>query len=270
MYQIGTVIPGMLRNLSKDQRLEKFEWQTNNLDKIDLCDKKGTPYPIRVTGSYNTKENMQLGMFTVTVNNSELGHYASGKDIKPTLTGIVKLSSTEDYFSYMADFIEAVQHCLVYDDEGFAAVEADALRAHLTRVEAVERNNPMTPVFDMLGFMTSKPYTMGWQGTLPPRPEVWLNARRWNLTKPTGLPKLDGPTHPAFDSFYKEVYKLCIELGCSWSLAWNHDIREWELVVGCTDDIPRSTFEYNDLGQVFFETLNFLYEHVEKKYAEEA
>jgi hypothetical protein len=270
MTQIGTVIPGMLLNLSKDERLTKFDWQTNDLGKIELCDPSGKPYPIRVTGSYNTKKDMQLAMFTVTVNNSPMGHYATDKDVKPALTGIVKLESTEDYFTHLQDFIEAVQHCFVYDDPGYAIFEFDLVRAWLTRVEGVSRSNPMTAVFDMMGFLTSKPITLGWQGTPPERPEIWLNARRWNLAKPTSVPKMDGPSHKAFGDFSREVHKLCLELGLSHSLTWDNDLKEWELVTGSSDDVPRANFTYADLGMVFFETFNFLYSFVEKKYAEEA
>jgi hypothetical protein len=267
MKQIATVIPGVLSRLPSDERLAGFKWQTNRLGEEALVDSKGNPYPVRVVTCYTDNFAGRMLMFHLTVLNSLLGHYSNERDCKPCLVGIITLEEGVDHIGRLEQLVDALQNAYIYDDIDAGHEQAVDMMSCFSNMKAAKPADAMGELAGKLGLKVSDPFTIGWTGSVEPRPDVWLHARRWNLAKPDHLPKMDGPSHPAFGDFYKEVHKLTRELRLSHSLEWDEVNQEWELVIGSSDDVPRTNFQYADLGMVFFEALNFLYGHVEKKYA---
>jgi hypothetical protein len=267
MKQIATVIPGIITRLPADERLAGFKWQTNRLGEEKLIDAKGNPYPLRVVTCYTDSFAGRMLMFHLTVLNSPLGHYSNERDCKPALVGIMSLEEGADHIVRLEQLIDALQNCYIHDDDNIRDEEATHMMHVFSNMKSAPQGDAMGELATKLGLKVSDPFTIGWTGSVVPRPDVWLHARRWNLAKPDHLPKMDGPSHPAFADLYKELHKLCLELGTSHSLIWLEREKDWTITVTGTDDVPLATFGYGDLGLAFFEAFNFLYGYVEKKYA---
>lgn len=272
MKQIATVIPGILNNLPKDERLEGFQWQENSLGETKLIDEKGYPYPIRIVTCYTNKLGGQKLMFHLTVLQTALGLNATERDCKPCLVGILSLEEDMDYISRLEQLIDALQHCYIYDDDNVRDEEATHMMHVFSNMKSASPVNPMGELAIRMGLKVSDPFHIGYVGELKQLPLQLMNAIRWRTLGAGKIPKMMKPKDDiqSFAAGIAEIHENCLELGAHHSLTWDHDLEEWELIIGGTDDMPRGEFQYADLGLVFTEALTFLYTYVEKKYAEKA
>lgn len=272
MKQIATVIPGILNNLPTDERLAGFQWQENRLSETKLIDAKGNPYPIRVVTCYTNKLGGQKLMFHLTVLSSALGLHSTERDCKPCLIGILSLEEDQDYIGRLEQLIDALQHCFIYDDDNVRDEEATHMMYLFSEMKTAPSGNPMGELAIRLGLKVSDPVHIGYVGELKQLPQQLMNAIRWRTLGAGKIPSMKKPKDDiqSYAAGVAEIHENCLVLGAHHSLTWDHDDKQWELIIGSTDDMPRAAFKCDDMGQIFTEALTFLYEHVEKKYAEEA